>query len=59
MAVKIHSFMIGIVFSRFHALGDLARNAVRAAGQNVTDAGAFAAFIPAAFNLVRGDRATP
>jgi len=51
--------MIGIVFSRFHALGDLARNAVRAAGQNVTDAGAFAAFIPAAFNLVCSDRATP
>ncbi|EJK90465.1 hypothetical protein UUU_35850 [Klebsiella pneumoniae subsp. pneumoniae DSM 30104 = JCM 1662 = NBRC 14940] len=40
-------------------MGDFARHAVRPAGQHIADAGAFAVLIPAAFNLMRGDRAAP
>jgi len=32
---------------------------VRAAGQHVANARAFAAFVPAAFNLMRRNRAAP
>ena len=59
VAVEIDRFMIRVIFTRFDLVGDFARYAVRPAGQHVADARAFAAFIPAAFNLMRGDRAAP
>ena len=58
-AVEIDGFVVRIVLARLYLLGYLARHAVRAAGKHVADARAFAVFIPAAFNLVRGDGATP
>ncbi|MNL60144.1 hypothetical protein D3C87_1839310 [compost metagenome] len=59
MAVKVDGFVVGIVFPFNHFLSDFARYAMRAAGQHVANAWAFAAFIPAAFNLVRRHRAAP
>ena len=59
VAVEVDGFVVGIVFTRHYFLSNFARYAVRAAGEDVTDAGAFTAFIPAAFNLVRGNCATP
>ena len=59
MTVEVDGFMVRVVFTRHHFLSDFARNAVSAAGKHVTDAGAFAAFIPATFNLVRCHCAAP
>ena len=58
-AVEIHRFVVGVIFAGFHLVGDFTRHAVRPAGQYVADARAFAALIPAAFNLMRGNRAAP
>ena len=59
VAIKINRFMVRVILTRLDLLGDFARHTVRSAGQHIADAGAFAAFIPAAFNLMRGDRAAP
>ncbi|MNI98101.1 hypothetical protein D3C73_1568770 [compost metagenome] len=59
MTVKIDGFVVWIVLAWNDALGDFAWNTVRAAGQHVTNAWPFAAFVPAAFNLMRRNRATP
>lgn len=59
VAVEIDRFVIRVIFTRFDLVGDFARYAVRPASQHVADARAFAVFIPAAFNLMRGDRAAP
>lgn len=58
-AVEVHRFMVGVTVAVEHAVGHHAIDAVRTAGQHVGDAWAFAAPIPTAFNLVRGDRASP
>lgn len=58
-AVEIHRFVVRVAIAVEHAVGHHAIHAVRAAGQHVGDAGPFAAPIPTAFNLVRGDRAPP
>ena len=58
-AVEIDRLVVGVIFAGFDLVGDFTRHAVRPAGQHVADAGAFAALIPAAFNLMRGNRAAP
>ena len=57
MTVKIDSFVVGVVLTGFNFLSDFSRNAVCPSGQYVANAGAFATFVPAAFNLVRRNRA--
>ncbi|MNT87781.1 hypothetical protein D3C72_2282370 [compost metagenome] len=59
MTVEVDGFVVGVIFARYHFLSDFTRNAVGAAGQHVANAWPFAAFIPAAFNLVRRYRAAP
>ena len=58
-AVEINGFVVRVVLTRFHLASNLARHAVSAAGQHIANAWAFALFIPAAFNLMRGNRAAP
>ncbi|MOA46787.1 hypothetical protein D3C78_1693430 [compost metagenome] len=59
VTVKIDGFVVRVIFPVDHFLRDFARNAVRAAGQHVANARPFAAFVPAAFNLMSSDRAAP
>ena len=59
MAVEVDGFVVGVIFAFNHFLRDFSRNAVCAAGEHVADAWPFAAFVPAAFNLVRRYRAAP
>ena len=57
--VKINGIVVGVAFAGQDAVGDAAGYAVRAGGQHVADAGAFAPLIPAAFQLVGSHRAAP
>ena len=59
VAVEVDGLVVWVVFTRHDFLGDFARDAVRTAGQYVTNAWPFSAFVPAAFNLVSGNRAAP
>ncbi|CCJ89732.1 hypothetical protein BN132_1660 [Cronobacter turicensis 564] len=59
MSVKIDGFMVRVIFARHDALRNFTRYAMRAAGQHVTNAWPFAALVPAAFYLMRRDRAAP
>ena len=59
MAVKVDGFVVRVIFAFNHFLRDFTRNAVCAAGEHVANAWPFAAFVPAAFNLVRRHRAAP
>ena len=57
--VKIDGFVVRVIFSWQHAVGDFTRHAVGASGHNIGDAYAFTTLFPATFQLVRGHRAAP
>ena len=59
VAVEVDGLVIWVVFTRHYVLRDFARHAVRPAGQYVADARPFAAFVPAAFNLMRRNGTAP
>ena len=59
MTVKIDGFVVGVVLTWHDVLSDFSLNAVCPPGQYVANAGPFATFIPAAFNLMRRNRAAP
>ena len=59
VTIKIDRFVVRVIFTRHHLLSDFTGYAMRAAGQNVTNARSFTAFAPAAFNLMCSNRAAP
>ena len=55
MVIEVDGVVVGVELPRLDVLGDAPRHPVRARGQHVDDAGALAALLPSAFELVRGD----
>ena len=57
--VKIDCVMVRVVLSRQHAVRDFALHAMPSRGHDIRDADPLAAFLPAAFQLMRGNSAAP
>lgn len=57
--IEIHRLMVRIVMRCINTAGNHAIHTVRAARQNVDNAGTFTALVPAAFNLMRRNRTAP
>ncbi len=57
--VEVDGVVVRVVLARQHAVRDFARHAVTARRHDVSDRDAFAAFLPAAFELMGSDCAAP
>ena len=59
--IEVDRLVVGVVLARQHAVGDATRGVrdVVARGHHVGNGHAFAALVPAALDLVRGQRAAP